>query len=86
VGALDSSHNRLLQSAIYQYIRILRNRIKNYECFWTKLRQPRSDLVTYHGKCHYICVHINSVSNSVMSQLYLRHGFYDIFISTPNYT
>jgi len=87
-GALDFSHNQLLQSAMYQYTRILRNRIKNFECFWTKLRQPScSDLVINHGKRCCVCVHINSVSNSVMSQLYLKHDFYNnIFTSTPNYT
>jgi hypothetical protein len=51
--------------------------------FLTKLRDTkRSYLVIYHGKCSYICMYINLVSNSVMLQLYFRHYFCNIIFKT----
>jgi hypothetical protein len=35
-------------------------------------------VIVSHGICSYICMYINAVADSVMLQLYLRHGFYNI--------
>ena len=83
---VSCSRNQPRKSAGDQYIKILKNKIKNIVC-QIKLKKPRRfNLALNLLSQSSIYTYINAVANNVMLQLYLLHNFYNIiFKSRYNY-